>query len=80
MLEAPLSREPDLAQVRSDLDAWSSGAPTGYAQSAADDVTYFHNVPAHARSDGIQPFRECLSALREPIARLGRSERRGIDR
>ena len=56
-----------LAQVRRDLDGWSSGDPREYAQSAADDVTYFDNIAAHTRVDGIQAFREYLSALQGQI-------------
>ena len=56
-----------LAQAGSDLDRWSHGDTEGYGQSAADDVTYFHNAPAHARVDGIKAFREYLSALQGQI-------------
>jgi ketosteroid isomerase-like protein len=56
-----------LAQAREDLDRWSEGDTEGYGQSAANDVTYFHNVPAHPRVDGIHAFREYLSALRGQI-------------
>lgn len=53
-----------LAQARSDLDRWSHGDTEGYGQSAAADVTYFHNAPAGARVDGIHAFRELLSGLK----------------
>jgi len=56
-----------LAQAHSDLDRWSQGDAEGYGQSAADDVTYFHNTPAHARVDGINAFRDYLSALHGQI-------------
>jgi hypothetical protein len=56
-----------LAQAGSDLDRWSHGDTEGYGQSAADDVTYFHNAPAHARVDGVRAFREFLSALKGQI-------------
>lgn len=61
------SEDAILAQARKDFDRWSEGDTEGYGQSAADDVTYFHNAPAHARVDGIQAFREYLSALRGQI-------------
>jgi ketosteroid isomerase-like protein len=56
-----------LALARSDLDRWSDGDTIGYAQSAADDVTYFDNLGAQARVDGIQAFREYLTALQGQI-------------
>jgi len=56
-----------LARARKDCDRWAEGDTEGYGQSAADDVTYFHNVPAHARVDGIEAFREYLAALRDQI-------------
>jgi hypothetical protein len=56
-----------LAQARKDFDRWSDGDTEGYGESAADDVTYFHSVPAHPRVDGIGAFREYLAALRGQI-------------
>jgi ketosteroid isomerase-like protein len=56
-----------LAQARKDFDRWAGGDTEGYGESAADDVTYFHNVPAHPRVDGIQAFREYLASLRGQI-------------
>lgn len=52
-----------LAQERAALDRWSAGDPRGYAQSAADDVTYFDFIGAEVRVDGIEAFRNYLSAL-----------------
>ena len=56
-----------LAQARSDFDRWSQGDTVGYGQSASEDVTYFHNAPADPRVDGIQAFREYLTALKGKI-------------
>ena len=56
-----------LAQARRDFDRWSAGDTEGYGQSAADDVTYFANLLAHARVDGIQAFRDYLAAVRGQI-------------
>jgi ketosteroid isomerase-like protein len=56
-----------LAQAQSDLERWSQGDTEGYGQSAAEDVTYFHNAPAGGRIDGIQAFRELLSSLKGVI-------------
>jgi ketosteroid isomerase-like protein len=66
-MEHPNSEDAILAQARTDLDRWSEGDTEGYGQSAAYDITYFHNVPAHPRVDGIQAFREYLAALRGQI-------------
>jgi ketosteroid isomerase-like protein len=52
-----------LAQERRALDRWSNGDPGGYAQSAADDVTYFDDIGAHHRVDGLQALRDYLSGL-----------------
>lgn len=56
-----------LAMARSDLDRWSNGDTTGYAQSAADDITYFDNLGAQTLVDGILAFQEYLSALEGQI-------------
>ena len=66
-MEHANSEDAILAQARKDFDRWSEGDTEGYGQSAADDITYFHNVPAHPRVDGIQAFREYLAALRGQI-------------
>ncbi|MGD2122988.1 MAG: nuclear transport factor 2 family protein [Gemmatimonadota bacterium] len=63
-MQSPHPKDALLAQARSDLDRWSRGDTEGYGQSAATDVTYFHNVPAGARVDGIQAFQEFLSGLK----------------
>ena len=62
-MEHAITEDAILAQARKDFDRWSDGDTIGYGQSAADDVTYFHNVPAHPRVDGLQAFRDYLSAL-----------------
>jgi len=66
-MEYANSEEAIVAQAVSDLDRWSAGDTEGYAQSAAADITYFHNVPALARMDGIEAFRGFLSALKGKI-------------
>lgn len=55
------------AQARKDLDRWASGDTAGYAQAAADDVTYFHNGPALPRIDGKKAFRDYLATLQGEI-------------
>ena len=56
-----------LAQARADMDRWAEGDTEGYGQSAADDITLFNNVPAGPRLDGIQAFRDLLTALKGQI-------------
>jgi ketosteroid isomerase-like protein len=58
-----------LAQIREDLDRWSEGDPLGYGKSAAEDITYFHNVPALPRIDGGPAFLGFLSTLKGVIPR-----------
>lgn len=52
-----------IARERSALDRWSRGDPTGYAEIASDDVTYFDAIAAHSRVDGIEAFRAYTSSL-----------------
>lgn len=66
-MEYTSSEEAILAQARRELDAWSEGNAPGYGLSAADDVTYFDNMGAQTRIDGIQAFREYLAALQGQV-------------
>ena len=66
-MEHTNTEEAILAQAHRDLDGWSNGDTEAYALSAAEDVTYFDNIAAHNRVDGIQAFREYLSALQGQI-------------
>ena len=66
-METANPEETILALARSELDHWSDGDTIGYAQSAADDVTYFDNLGAQVRVDGIQAFREYLTALQGQV-------------
>ncbi len=52
-----------LAKERGLLDRWSSGDPSGWPEAAASDVTYFDDIRAQNRIDGIQAFREYVSSL-----------------
>lgn len=56
-----------LAQARKELDVWSTGDTLGYGQFAADDVTYFHNVPALPLIDGKTALLEFLTTLQGQI-------------
>lgn len=48
---------------RAALDQWSSGNPKGYAQSAAEEVTYIDDIGAQSRKEGLQEVLEYLSGL-----------------
>lgn len=56
-----------LALEREALDRWSRGDPLGYAEIHSDDVTYFDDIAAHARIDGIEATREYMASLRGQI-------------
>lgn len=56
-----------LARERSALERWSRGDPLGYLEIDADDVTYFDDIGAHHRVDGIEAMREYMSALKGQI-------------
>lgn len=56
-----------LARERSALERWSQGDPLGYLEIDADDVTYFDDIGAHHRVDGIEAMREYMSALKGQI-------------
>ncbi len=56
-----------LEQIKTELDCWSAGDTEGYGQFVADDMTYFHNVPASARLDGGKVFQDLLKALKGQV-------------
>lgn len=56
-----------LARERSAMDPWSQGDPSGYLRIQAEDVTYYDDIAAHVRVDGIQAMREYLSSLQGQI-------------
>lgn len=47
-----------LAIERSALDRWSQGDPLGYLEVHAEDVTYFDDIGAQTRIDGVDALRE----------------------
>ncbi|MEJ2483169.1 MAG: DUF4440 domain-containing protein [Gemmatimonadota bacterium] len=55
-----------LAQERAGLDRWSAGEPVGYAHSAAADVTYFDDIGATDRIEGLAAWRGYLESLEIP--------------
>jgi hypothetical protein len=69
---APEQKEAEraiVAQERRALDQWAKGNPLGYLDVDADDVTYFDDIGAHARVDGIAAMRTSLASLQGKIPR-----------
>lgn len=60
------AREDILAQERLSLDRWAAGDPEGYAENAAADVTYFDDIGASARVDGLDACVAYLASLQIP--------------
>ncbi|MDH3456967.1 MAG: nuclear transport factor 2 family protein [Gemmatimonadota bacterium] len=56
-----------LAQERRALDRWAAGNPLGYMDIDADDVTYFDDIGAHSRVDGIAALRDYFASLEGKI-------------
>ncbi|HEX5914126.1 MAG TPA: DUF4440 domain-containing protein [Rubrobacter sp.] len=56
-----------VAQERRALEQWSKGNPLGYLEVEADDVTYFDDIGAHARVDGLAAMRTYLTSLQGKI-------------
>jgi len=62
-----MTRENDeraiLGQECRALDQWAAGNPLGYVDIDADDVTYFDDIGAHSRIDGLDTLRTYLAGL-----------------
>jgi hypothetical protein len=56
-----------LAVERRALDRWAQGNPLGYVDIDADDVTYFDDIAAHTRIDGIEAMRNYFASLEGKI-------------
>jgi ketosteroid isomerase-like protein len=56
-----------VAQERRALEQWSKGNTLGYLDVAAHDVTYFDDIGAHSRVDGIPAMRTYLTSLQGKI-------------
>ena len=56
-----------LALEREALDKWSSGDPGGYGTHLADDASYFDDIGAAARLDGVEAIRAYLTSLEGQI-------------
>lgn len=52
-----------LAQERRALDQWSQGKPSGYVAIQADDVTYFDDIGASRRIDGVAALKQYMESL-----------------
>jgi len=52
-----------LALERAALDRWAQGDPLGYMERCADDVTYFDDIAAQHRVDGLVALRSYLGTL-----------------
>ena len=62
----PTAEEAEKAVIEKEtqaLDEWSAGNPKGFAVNAADDITYFDDIAAHTRLDGIEEFKAYLASL-----------------
>lgn len=58
-----------LSHERDALNNWSNGNPAGYFQHAADDITYFDDIGAQGRKEGIEsvsPYGETLKEMIPP--------------
>jgi hypothetical protein len=61
------SRAKLLAQERRALDQWAAGHPSGFADVDAEDGTYFDDIGAHRRIDGLAGIRGYLASLEGKI-------------
>jgi ketosteroid isomerase-like protein len=62
-MEERRAEEEIITQERERLNHWAKGELRAYAQGSADDVSYFDDIGAHARLDGLPALLEYLSAL-----------------
>jgi hypothetical protein len=60
------AEEDILAQERRGLDRWAAGDPQGYAHSGAADVTYFDDIAAATRIEGLGAWQDYLASLEIP--------------
>jgi ketosteroid isomerase-like protein len=56
-----------LAQERRALDRWAQGKPVQYFDRWAEDLTYFDDLGAHRRIDGIVAMRDYAASLEGKI-------------
>jgi ketosteroid isomerase-like protein len=56
-----------LREERRALDRWASGDPLGFVSAGAEDMTYFDDIAAHRRVDGIGAMRSYAESLQGKI-------------
>ena len=56
-----------LAKERQALDRWAAGDPLGFSVNFADDATYFDDIAAHTRLDGLEEIQKYLISLEGEI-------------
>lgn len=56
-----------LAKERQALDRWAAGDPVGFSEGFAEDVTYFDDIGASTRIDGLEELRTYLTSLEGEI-------------
>lgn len=56
-----------VAQERRALEQWAKGNPLGYLEIDAEDVTYFDDIGAHSRVNGIDAMQNYLTSLKGKI-------------
>jgi len=55
-----------LAMERQGLDHWAQGDPLGMSDNFADDITYFDDIGAHTRLNGLEEMQNYLASLEIP--------------
>lgn len=56
-----------LSHEREALDNWSNGNPHGYFKHAANDITYFDDIGAQNRMEGLEAWDTYAKTLKEMI-------------
>jgi ketosteroid isomerase-like protein len=56
-----------LTEERRALDRWAEGNPLGFVAAGAEDITYFDDIAAHRRIDGLAAMRSYAESLRGKI-------------
>lgn len=61
------TEEAIVAQERRAMDRWAQGDPLGYLDIDAEDVTYFDDLGANSRINGIEAMRNYFTSLQGKI-------------
>ncbi len=56
-----------LAKERKALDRWSAGDPSGFSVNFAENATYFDDIAAHTRLDGLDEIQKHIASLEGKI-------------